>query len=97
MSPALKPLDLVVANKMHDAYGRYRQYVQTMAQLAGDRAPGLNLTDPHFAEAVARDLLCTISHTCPIETVFAALAAIKAPHSLADIADGLQAVKDRVG
>jgi len=48
-----------------------------------------------LAEMVARKLLCEISHQCSTKTVMAALKAVKAPSSIDDILEGLQAVEDR--
>lgn len=44
---------------------------------------------------IARKLLCEISHNCSVKTVMVALKAVKAPCSVDDILEGLQAVEDR--
>jgi len=89
-----KPVDLVVANIMHEAVSLLdvtNLLTDILAQTKGKRSK----EDKMILDAVARKLLCSISHECSIATVLAALEAIKAPSTLAMISEGLQAVKDK--
>lgn len=89
-----KPVDLVVANIMHEAAAidGIREFV---TEYKGGKKTVTRKTWLSFSDAIARKLLCEISHDCPIEDVLTALEAVKAPASQADILEGLQAVFDR--
>jgi hypothetical protein len=96
-----KPVDLVVANKMHEAMGLIataESLQRKLAALSGtDRKIEAIIDHEQGREALARHLLCAISHECGIEIVLHALGSVKAPGTMADIAEGLQAVRDRQG
>ena len=94
-----KPVDLVVANIMHEgaAFNALRPDVLRQAiELAGQKATTENITKVKdtLAEMIARKLLCEISYQCSLKIVMSALKSVKAPCSIADILDGLQAVED---
>ena len=94
-----KPIDLVVANVMHEAIELDNQVakLETAAVRSGLKISKKerDAINANVAESVARQLLCQSAHDCPISTVYAALKAIKAPATTTDILDGLQAVRDR--
>ncbi len=95
-----KPVDLVVANVMHEgsAFNVHDdEVVRAAIEIAGRKADTTNIKNVKraLAEMVARKLLCEISHQCSTKTVMAALKAVKAPSSIDDILEGLQAVEDR--
>jgi negative regulator of sigma E activity len=95
-----RPVDLIVANVMHDAVGQKSGAEDLMHRLAKalkaegmknvPPVPKLEL-DPH---EVARTLLCRIAHDASIKVVFSALKAASAPCSSSDITEGIQAVLD---
>ena len=90
-----KPVDLVVSTKMHEAVAALAD-AERIIRMIGDRTDIPTIMDLQGGrEMLARSLLCKISHECGIEIVLAALAAVKAPATLADIAEGMQAVRDR--
>jgi hypothetical protein len=88
-----KPIDLVVANLMHEIS---REIVIAMAFVKDvtKRELQIDTMDKQLANQIARKLLCEISHEANISHVYAALKAVGAPHSVADIKEGLQAVKE---
>ena len=93
-----KPIDLIVANVMHEAaplaaqldrlIGILRQRMPQGATLLGDADP---------RDDVARKLLCVIAHDASMSVVYAALKVCDAPCSAELIGEGLQAVRDRAG
>lgn len=94
-----KPVDLVVANVMHEgsAFNVHNEdVVRAAIEIAGRKADAANIQNVRhaLAEMVARKLLCEISHHCSVKTVMVALKAVKAPCSISDILDGLEAVED---
>jgi hypothetical protein len=95
-----KPVDLIVANIMHEANSLNitdKVLLDTLEQVAGRRPPAsvAKTARAVLLEQIARKLLCEIAHGAPMVGVFKALAAVKAPSSIADIEDGMQAVQDR--
>lgn len=94
-----KPIDLVIANTMHEA----AKSLDVIDELAKELLNTNNSPDHHkliaagrsaFREQIARKLLCSISHDCTLDVVFSALAHLGAPSSSDMIQDGLQAVQD---
>jgi hypothetical protein len=100
---ANRPLDLVVANYMHDLAGATEKLDQLLALMMKDGASSAERTakvaeitgHTDWHEAIIRKMLCEIAHCCPLPVVQAALSAVKAPSTVADFKEGLQAVRDR--
>lgn len=98
------PVNLVVANKMHDGVGALlnaehaqRQLQEVFLSTSDARPSNRGIPDhiiTEFHANMARGILCAIAHQCSIEQVFSALAAVQAPASMSDIREGLQAVRD---
>ena len=96
-----KPVDLVVANIMHEAVDLD---IDRLARSLIENITGRDQAKKHqtaideaVLQLIARKLLYEVAHDCPIADVLAALKAVKAPHTLSDLSDGLQAVRDRMG
>lgn len=96
-----KPVNLIVANTMHEAFALVHDMNTKAKELARvarkykadfDMQP---LPENFIADQIARKLLCEISHEAKISEVYKALAAISAPSSAADIQEGLQAIEDK--
>lgn len=70
------PIDLIVANVMHEAAGQIAK-VDTITTAILKMVPNAKVEkDTHLAqihEAIARKLLCRISHDAPLPRVLAAL------------------------
>lgn len=88
-----KPIDLIVANVMHDATDALKKF--DILLKAAERVGGRLMDGTDLNVEVARKLLCEIAHEASSTDVFRALAAVGAPSSIGDIKDGLQAVRDR--
>lgn len=85
-----KPIDLIVANTMHDTMRKVTDAHTVMCAATGkDRSIEV---DRIGREAIARHLLCQIAHDASMSNVFAALKAIGAPHSDDDISESVKAV-----
>ena len=97
MTTKTRPIDLIVANMMHEAVDASETANDLVKHLekAGLRIDG---TPPltGFAEQVAREMLCRVAHNATMEQVFKALAAVGAPCCSDDINEGMRAVKDRM-
>ena len=95
-----KPIDLIVANAMHDAVASLHAADPLIEALMAE-AKRRNIELPPApkpslnADNMARDLLCKIAHDADISKVFAALKAVGAPDTADMIREGVQAVKDR--
>lgn len=96
-----KPVDLIIANSIHDALARL---VEAQTQLAAsidslgksglippDQMPTMrNLFDvPELPEEIARTLLCRIAHEAHLALVLKALGSVGGP-------SGIEQVKGRV-
>lgn len=96
-----KPIDLIVANIMHDAFDLIqaamaaRDQALDLVKKHGLDPAQFKLDMPNTAEQIARKLLCEIAHEAPVSDVYTALASVKAPSSADLISEGLQAIKDR--
>lgn len=96
-----KPINLIVANKMHEVVeqiavvDRAMQSMKSLANKAGIQSPPVSAVSAEdHASDIARSLLCAIAHSADMAKVYSALAAVGAPKTEADIKDGLQAVRD---
>ena len=92
----MKPVDLIVANVMHEVADELRR-VQAIVDDLTKKAGMIQSVQPPFDQIyrdVARSLLCNISHDADLSVVFSALAACKAPATAEMISEGLQAVQD---
>lgn len=95
---ANKPVDLVVANTMHEAVQAINaasSHVGTLQKMLEKLGATVTSAMPDASDAVARKMLCNISHEVPIAVVMKALASVTSFKTLGDINDGLQAVRDR--
>lgn len=88
-----KPIDLIVANTMHESVSAVAQ-LRTIEGLIS-RLGGKTVDDFNVHNEIARKLLCSISHEADMAKVFVALLAVGAPCTAEDIAEGLRAVKER--
>lgn len=102
-----KPIDLIVAEAMHD-YARRMQNARAILSAMQDasalRIGGHKGTGSVASEAkrigidlnveLARTLLCQISHNAKIADVLKALAACGAPDTLELLGEGLKAVEE---
>ena len=96
-----RPIDLIVANVMHDAAG-FDPLIDKILHVAEQFRPDLKKSlkkdlDASFYDDVARRLLCMIANEAKIADVHKALAAVGAPASAEMIGEGVQAVRDRQG
>ncbi len=91
-----RPVDLIVANELHDAAARIERIEACN--------PKLNLFEPLFgdpatrraiSESCARQLLCAIAHQGAMDRVLAALAAVGAPATLTELDQRFTAVRDQ--
>ena len=82
-----KPIDLIVANAMHDNASKLA-LARTLCKSLNAKMPG----DLH--ETLARNLLCSISHEAHIGKIYDALKLLGAPCSADDIMEGLRAIED---
>lgn len=89
-----KPIDLIIANAFHGALGAVREF-EMIKSLISKVGKMDEASVPKIHDAIARKLLCEISHEAHISKVFEALKAVGAPSSTEDIAEGLRAVKER--
>lgn len=83
-----KPIDLIVANVMHDVCEK----ANFIEALVGAKQ---KIKAPDVTEATARRLLCQIAHDGHLSVVLEALKSCKAPATLDMIGEGIQAVKDQ--
>lgn len=87
-----KPVDLIVANTMHELM----DLVRTEEIIWGQKSVKSMASLPSSAvELCARHLMIKIVRDADIEQVYRALAACLAPSSPDMIKEGLQAVRDR--
>ena len=93
MSNATLPVYLIVANELHDAAARIERL--TAANQIREAALQQIETRRHLSESIARQLLCAIAHQATIDCVLAALAAIGAPATLAELDQHFTAVRDQ--
>lgn len=84
-----KPVELIVANAVHDIASRTTALPPELIALAA----GAENRDP-VAEACARHLLCALAHDAALPVILRALAATGAPATIADLAQRLTAVRD---
>ena len=86
-----KPIDLIVANVMHEC----AEYRRLSLHIAGQQSKkDQKILEKAMQEQTARKLLCSISHDADLQFVMAALDVCKAPHTLELVGEGLQAIKD---
>ncbi len=92
-----KPVDLIVANVMHESVGKLAGVERLYHSLTGNKMSRSESDDAAdvVTSLIARDLLKRLADEAPLIDVFAALAAVKAPSSKSDIKEGMQAVRDR--
>lgn len=91
-----KPIDLIVANHMHDVVSGAIQKIALLQSLGvDDKRITLENAVKQGADYIARDLLCSIAMSADIRKIYAALKAVGAPDSAAMIREGIQAVRDR--
>lgn len=87
-----KPVDLIVANVLHDATGVERE-------VSSVKSDGKALYDDDMRrtlqEATARRLLMDIADQAALPNVLRALAAVGAPSRIEDIAEGIAAIRER--
>lgn len=88
-----KPVDLIVANTMHEAAERIESLSDFIRALGFKKSE----IDAQMNKEIARNLLMDIATQGNIKVVYAALKAIGAPSSADDIAVGLQAVRETTG
>ena len=86
-----KPIDLIVANAMHE-YVSKLLLARDLAKALG--AKGTFFTDEATHDVMARSLLCNISHDAHIGKVYAALQAVGAPCSADDMREGVKAAAE---
>jgi hypothetical protein len=96
-----KPIDLIVANVMHDAFNALaamedqRRKLDHIMRKAGIHAAidvgGID----DLPDVIAHMLLCAIAHESSLVDVQRALSALGAPASRDMINEGLQAIRDR--
>lgn len=83
-----KPVDLIVANALHDLAQRHEEFPPLVRALIDKHADRRN-------EAAARDLLVQIACGAGIGPVCAALAAVGAPSSAEEIGQRFDAVREQ--
>lgn len=97
----MKPIDLIVANVMHESADREREAepIVAIVKKLSRHMPGVSVDDMmgEFSADTARVLLTRIAREAPLSHVLKALAAVGAPSSIDMINEGRQAVKDRQG
>lgn len=81
-----KPIGLITANVIHEAADQVARLPEPLAELARDAA--------NLNSAIARELLCTISHDAALPVVLRALAAVDAPATLEEIAARMTAARE---
>lgn len=86
-----KPIDLIVANSMHDIANATEMLTKVLGQVSGP----FNF-EQEINETIARRLLCDIAHNANMRHVFDALKSVGAPCSHDDIAEGRRAIRERV-
>lgn len=84
----MKPVSLIVANTMHDYAPQLDHELIKKVFTDAPQKRG------EFAAALARKLLCSISHEGADSVVYKALAAIGAPSSEAEIMQALESARD---
>lgn len=100
-----KPIDLIVANVMHDAQEADAKIFDLAEEILSKVRKGHPLHDLMVQERksartdhlkiTARAILCQIAHDAEMDDVLASLAAVGAPATLDMIKEGLTAVADR--
>lgn len=95
-----KPVDLIVANVMHEASDalpaaeairrRFDDMIRAAPGGVAQSMPPL----PDTNDEIARGLACRLAHQASLSVVYGMLAAAGAPASAEMIREGLQAVKD---
>lgn len=91
-----KPIDLIVANTMHDVLAKSKMVEDLTSALTG-KVIAVAMENEQRREIVARHLLCQIAHGASIKNVFAALKAVNAPCSHDDITESWTAVTEASG
>lgn len=87
-----KPIDLIVANAMHEVAEAMRLAEKFSKAVKGKAVP-IEVNKENCAH-IARHLLCQIAHNGSKTKVYAALKLLGAPCSDADIREGVQAVME---
>jgi len=89
-----KPIDLIVANTMHEVVGQIASANKILELLSPPgKARALEI-DAQGREAIARKMLCNIAHDASLSNVLKALKLLGAPHSHDDISEGVNAVME---
>lgn len=103
-----KPVDLIIANSIHEALARLIEaQEQVAASLESLGKSGLipessmptmkNIFDvPELPEEIARALLCRISHEAHLSLVLKALGSVGGPSGLEQVKDRLQSARDAI-
>lgn len=81
-----KPVELIIANTVHDAAEQMARNKLLFDTVQAD--PGA------VHEAIARKLLCSLSHDAALSMVLRALGAVGGPATLSDIGARLVAARD---
>ena len=90
-----KPIDLIVANRMHELADEVSILLESVAPFAPLLADSKGAIEACAYEAASRALLVAIAKHASIEKVFTALKSVGAPCSIDDIREGLTAIKER--
>ena len=92
MSNAILPVDLIVANALHDTASSIERFESNPAVA---RLLQRAVMRRKLAEDWLRQLLCDISHQADLSRVMQALAACGAPSTADEMEQRLQAVQDQ--
>lgn len=84
----MKPVDLIIANTLHDIAGAAVEASQRSGKTTGEILTGSHVN----ADAIARDMLRRISNEAPIPAVIKALAAAGGPVHTSEVTQRLNAV-----